>query len=306
MSLVLRRDDRELLDAMADLTEATLDIGADFLTPCEKINEGVNNSAQLSESLAHPKHSASLNPIRTDLKAVLARYFRRQKTLLLDQVSEHLKHVADNNKNLKEREAIDQVSYALPDGMLLPLAVTAGMSADYEKALLAALASGYLNLAGELSSEVQPSDTFFETYLRDNSLTKLTGDLSDTTVQRLRNALADAYESGATFEEMVQAIRDEYADFSTARAAMIAQTESNAAYNGGRKQLGLDLGFNEKSWDPDATACPICLLNVLQGWIGIEEEFESGDQTPGAHPNCDCSLDVRLNNDAEESNASQQ
>lgn len=288
MSLVLRRDDRELLDAMADLTEATVD-------SC------INYSENYSESLKHPKHSASLNQIRADIKRVLVRYFRRQKTLVLDQVSEHLRHVADNNKNLKEREAIDQVSYALPDGMLLPLAVTAGMSADYEKALLAALAAGYDNLAADLGSATQPSDTFFETYLRDNSLTKLTGDFGDTTVQRLRNALADAYEGGATFEEMVQAIRDEYADFSTVRASMIAQTESNAAYNGGRKQLGLDLGFNEKAWNPDATACPICLLNVLQGWIGIEEEFESGDDTPGAHPNCDCSLDVRLNNDAESS-----
>ena len=84
------------------------------------------------------------------------------------------------------------------------------------------------------------------------------------------------------------------------RAGMIAQTEMNAAYNAGRKQLGIDMGFNEKAWDPDGTACEeICVPNVLDGWIDMDEEFESGDSEPPGHPNCDCSLNVRFNADAE-------
>jgi hypothetical protein len=135
-----------------------------------------------------------------------------------------------------------------------------------------------------------------QTYLADHSLTKLTGGLDETTVARLRSALADAYEKGADFEGLVQAVKDEYAGFNDVRAGMIAQTEMNAAYNAGRKQLGLDMGFNEKAWDPDGTACEeICVPNVLDGWIAMDDMFESGDDQPPGHPNCDCSLSVRSN-----------
>jgi hypothetical protein len=290
MSLVLQREARRIDRAISELEEATSDFSSGF------------EDAQLGESLAHPKHSASLAPIREGIRVIIAKFFRRQKAKLIRDISEHLKHVAAGNKNLKEREqqSIDAISYALPDGYMLPTGISAGMAADYSALLKAAIQAGYLNLADELSSAAKPGDTFVEDYLRENSLAKLTGNLSPTTVDRLRMALADSYEDGATFEEMVQAIQDEYAGFSDSRAATISQTESNDAYNGGRHQLGLDLGFNEKSWNPDGLACPICLANVLQGWIPIGDEFGSGDEYPTAHPNCNCSLDVRQNNDAEQ------
>ena len=135
-----------------------------------------------------------------------------------------------------------------------------------------------------------------QTYLADHSLTKLTGGLDETTVERLRTALADTYQAGGDYDALVKAVQDEYAGFNDVRAGMIAQTEMNAAYNAGRKQLGLDMGFNEKAWNPDGTACvEICVPNVLAGWIPIEDDFESGDDAPPGHPNCDCSLDVRYN-----------
>lgn len=287
MSLILRREARRLDAAVADLEDAA---------------EAFAASQPLSESLAHPKHAVSLAPIREGVARVLARFFRRQKALLIPQISEHLKHVVDNNKNLSEaaeKQSIDAISYALPDGTLLPTAITAGMAADYASLLKAAVSAGYTSLADDLEeTAAKPSDTFVETYLREHSLEKLAGDLNATSVTRLRNALADAYEDGASFEGMVDAVKDEFADFSTKRAEMIAQTGMNGAYNGGRKQLGLDLGFNEKSWNPDGLACVLCMANVAQGWIGIDEDFESDDDTPPAHPNCDCSLDVRMNNDA--------
>lgn len=289
MSIVLKREARRL-DAACALLDAY----------CEEVIAH-DETKRIAESLAHPKHAVSLAPIREGVARVLARFFRRQKALLIPQISEHLRHLVDNNK-LREREqqSVDAISYALPDGTLLPTAITAGMAADYASLLKAAVSAGYTSLADEIEATAsKPSDTFVETYLREHSLEKLAGDLNATSVTRLRNALADAYEDGASFEGMVDAIKDEFADFSTKRAEMIAQTGMNGAYNGGRKQLGLDLGFNEKSWNPDGLACLLCMANVAQGWIGIDEDFESGDDTAPAHPNCDCSLDIRMNNDAE-------
>lgn len=278
MSLVLRRNARRLDRAINDLEEAT----SHFSTS----NEGPKS---VVESLTHQKHATSLTPIRAKVETILKRYFKRQQKLLLSQISEHLKHVADGNKAVKEAalpDSFNAISYAMPLGYLLPLATTDGMSADYEKALSLSLAAGYTNLADEFDPGRAPSVDYMATYLREHSLTKLTGNLNPTSVDRLRSALATAYEDGATFEEMVDAIKEEYSGFSTVRAGMIAQTESNAAYNDGRLRLGLDMGFNEASWNPDGMACPICLLNALQGWIGIGENFESGDSMPPAHPNC--------------------
>jgi hypothetical protein len=37
-----------------------------------------------------------------------------------------------------------------------------------------------------------------------------------------------------------------------------------------------------------------CDENESEGWIDIDETFPSGDESPGAHPNCMCSLGVRV------------
>jgi hypothetical protein len=42
----------------------------------------------------------------------------------------------------------------------------------------------------------------------------------------------------------------------------------------------------KKAWEPDAEACPICEANGDQGAIDLDDDFESGDDAPPAHPNC--------------------
>ena len=239
--------------------------------------------------LNHPKHANVLGPLRTKAQRVMRSYFRRQKRLLLTSIKPALRKLREADDPAK-----DATKAAIPD--LLPISMTGGMSLDYTKALTAALEGGYEGLAGELGSDSAMAEDVVQTYLADHSLTKLTGGLDETTVERLRTALADTYQAGGDYDALVKAVQDEYAGFNDVRAGMIAQTEMNAAYNAGRKQLGLDMGFNEKAWNPDGTACSeICIPNVLAGWIPIEDDFESGDDAPPGHPNCDCSLDVRYN-----------
>ena len=259
-------------------------------------NGTFNSGVHVSESLRNPKHADKLAPIREKAAAVLARLFRAQKRAFLKLNGEHLRHIADNNPNVREAETSkDILGYVLPDGTTLPMSVTAGMAADYGKALSAALTAGYDGLALENTSDATLGPDAVEAFLREASLTKLTGKIDPTSVDRLRTALADVYEAGGGYDEMVEAVEEVFDNFSPVRTGMIAQTEMNAAYNAGRKQLGVDLGFNEKSWNPDGVACAeICIPNVLQGWIGMDEEFDSGDDAPPGHPNCDCSLDIRM------------
>jgi hypothetical protein len=239
--------------------------------------------------LRHPKHATRLEPIRAKATRVLQRFFRRQGRAVLKAVKPALRKLREASDDSKAKTA-----GLIPDQ--LPIAMTSGMGFDYSKALGASLNAGYSGLAEELGAESELAPDTVKAFLEDRSLTKLTGNFEQTTIDRLRTALADAYDKGADFDGMVQAIRDEYAGFGEVRAGMIAQTEMNAAYNAGRKQMGVDIGADEKSWSADgSTAClEICVPNILQSWIPMEDEFDSGDDMPPGHVNCDCGLDIRF------------
>jgi hypothetical protein len=166
--------------------------------------------------------------------------------------------------------------------------VTSIETEEWNAAIRAVIAGA----AASIASGVTVDDAVSR-WLRDNSLTRLTGDFSNTSINRLRDAVADAWDAGGSYEQIVKAIQDTFADFSDTRAGMIAQTEINDAYNRGRIYTAVQAGFDQKAWDPDGEACPICMENVDEGWIGIDDEFPSGDLAPTAHPNCDCSIDFQ-------------
>ena len=266
-----------------------------------EVIDAANDLAAIIESLKHPKHAAILAPIRAKVTKIMQRFFRRQGRAVSALIDADLKRLGDGNPHLKESSTDDAAKRAVSDVItdsLFPLDIASGMKIDYEKALKSAISGGYEALAEDFGKDLTIGEDRLETYLRDNSLQKLTGGLNATTVQRLRDVLAEEYAAGGDYEDLKDAVKEEYRGFGDVRAGMIAQTEMNNAYNAGRKQLGVDLGFNEKSWNPDGEACPICLDNVADGWIPMDYVFTSGDDAPSAHPNCDCSLDVRLNNDA--------
>lgn len=281
-----------IIDAALNLVDATLGI-------------------TVSESLKHEKHANKLVPLRLLARNLIADYFHGQKRALLRVIKPNLHAMAalmeseamtgpawstqirEAGDDKADRAALD----ALPDG-LLPWAITDALRADYTKILEGTLKAGYQVLAADLDVVGQVSDDAAAAYLRDHSLEKLTTGLDETTLDRLRNALADAYKEGADFDGLVEAVQSEYADFTDSRAETIAQTEMNSAYNTARKQLGIDMGFNMKSWAMDGPdPCLVCIENALAGWIPMDDMFPSGDDIPVAHPNCYCSVDLRLDLD---------
>jgi len=114
--------------------------------------------------------------------------------------------------------------------------------------------------------------------------------ISDTTRDRLREIVRNAFEEKTPFSEVVDDIRN--ADiFSDGRAATIARTEVSRAQVGANFDVWKESGLvNKVKWlavGPDP--CPICIANH-----GVERvlgnEFPSGDIMPTAHPNCYCIL----------------
>lgn len=250
------------------------------------------------QGLTHPRHARTIKPARRKIERVMRAYFRRQESALLAEVK----------PKIRAREAsahLDFVSIhpreASGGGILyaqhvIPVSIHAmrfppdqAERDEYASAIGATVRGAVGTIKGSLLSGEDAAGR----YLRDHSLMRLTGDIAPTTVKRLRDAVADAWDKGGSYNQIVSAIQDTFQEFSDYRAGMIAQTEVNDAYNLGRMATATAAGMTEKAWDPDGEACPICLGNVDAGWIDIEADFPSGDAAPTAHPNCDCSIDFQ-------------
>jgi broad specificity phosphatase PhoE len=170
--------------------------------------------------------------------------------------------------------------------------VSASDQQAYAKAVTKAIDTGAAGVSEQFGIAAPETESFIAEYLKDGGFTRLTGELDKTSVDRLASAIADAYEEGGDFDSVVDAIKSEFQDFSTSRAKMIAQTELNDAFGQSVLHFGREAGATTKTWETDLTPCVVCIANALQGSIDLDEDFESGDDAPPAHPNCMCSLIV--------------
>lgn len=293
----------ELIDAMAEVAEAMADL------------------IEAKRGLQHDRHQAHLAPAETAVQQVMAGYFIRQQDALLTEVLPHLRsNIAQFTEarfgfstTLKDDHGVFLLAEAevrkngkrfadsLVPSSLSPLtfSITSGEDSAYNEAISNAIAGAAKVLQAEMATDANPHPNVASNYLHNNSLSKLTGEIAETSKARLRNAIADAWDEGGSFDQIVGAIKDTFANFSDVRAGMIAQTEVVDAYNAGREATARAAGLAEKSWETESgNPCPTCVGNEDEGWIGIDDSFSSGDDSPTAHPNCECVLNFRSVADA--------
>ena len=194
------------------------------------------------------------------------------------------------------RDQVIQGAAAALGSIILHQPITSEDAALYAGAITKALNAGNSGVADTLGTETAAGESFIAEYLKDAGFSQLTGEIDKTTVDRLASAIADSYESGATFDQTVDAIKSEFADMTRYRAQMIAQTELNDAYNQSIAHFGREAGATRKSWETDLAPCAVCVLNALEGPIDLDSDFSSGDDAPPGHPNCMCSLLVHADN----------
>jgi len=118
--------------------------------------------------------------------------------------------------------------------------------------------------------------------------------IDETTRLMLRQTIADGLMDGFTMEEIAATLNDLF-PFSEERAELIAATEINRAHSEGAlkaaKDARDDLGIQStKAWIVADTPCPICDANHEQGWIPLDDPFQSGDDASPAHPSCRCAI----------------
>lgn len=280
------------------------------------IAAAANDLAQLLDAprgLRHPRHAKSIKPARAKIKAVMVHFFERQRRAVLAAVKPHIKRAlllyppgglvsAESLKTSPLRES-SQAGKTFGRDLIpsnlhpLTFSATAGETSDYDDAITSLIEAAAESLGGVAGPDLAGD------YLANNSLSKLTGGLNLTSIERLQDALANAWDRGGDYNSMVKAITDTFDDFSTTRAELIAQTEANDAYSSARYDTATALGLDEKRWDPDGEACPVCEDNAAAGWIAIDDDYPSGDQSPTAHPGCDCGEDFRKSSESAEEEA---
>ena len=122
---------------------------------------------------------------------------------------------------------------------------------------------------------------------------EMVSDIEDATRNMIREQITEGIDNKLNRDQLASSIADGDT-FSDERALLIADTEIGNA-NGHGALAGLEeaqaIGVNvKKEWLDHEGACPICEDNANQGPIPLDEDFESGDDAPLAHPRCECTL----------------
>ncbi len=149
-----------------------------------------------------------------------------------------------------------------------------------------------LNTKSLSATEYRAAELVGKKYIRGVLVDNPSAQWAITTATRdmLRIDVELAYDQGWSAKQLSEKLEQSYA-FSAVRASTIARTELMRADSAAGIRAYRESGVVfKKEWSPDAEACPICITNADQGIIGIDELFESGDDTSPAHPNCECSV----------------
>ena len=247
----------------------------------------INEARALAESLRHANKARVVAGPTAVIATMLKRRFAKQR------------------KGVKRRLAelepmIHGAPQSAPAGLNHAIIGGIGDAANYSPRFMSSLEQAYRGAAGiaaaQLGLEEDPSDEIDgPTFEHSFTLMAIDG----TTQKELLDVVTGALALGYVYAAVAAAV-DTYFDRSEeSRAEQIAVTEVADAFSQGmldtaewaRDTLSMTV---EKAWIPEDDPCPICEANSEQGFISDEEDFDSGDDSPPAHPNCRCSIDVRV------------
>jgi hypothetical protein len=128
------------------------------------------------------------------------------------------------------------------------------------------------------------------------------GELADATRLLIRSTIAEAFADDWSSQDLSDVLSRAYA-FSEDRAGVIAETEMRMAIGEGAIEAARESDVvTGKQWllSNDEGICDECQANADQGVIDLDDDFDSGDDTVPAHPNCRCVVVFTTNDEGEE------
>lgn len=196
-----------------------------------------------------------------------------------DQINDAIKDEW-NNLPILAREALEQAALSGISDAMLQLEITDGK---------------FISSANLIASEYASKRAAEMVGMKYNAAVELVPNpnakwvISDTTRDRLRQLVTNAFEEKTPMSRLIEDIRTSDA-FSDTRAKMIANTEVSTAQVQSNFKVWEDAGVAKVKWlalGPEP--CPTCTAN--DGQVRkIGENFPGGQKMPLAHPNCLCIL----------------
>lgn len=166
----------------------------------------------------------------------------------------------------------------------------------------------YITKNPELEGAFDVENPNVEEFINDYSY-KFAEEVMDVTTEDLQELFKQAMEGGESIRDITGRVKELFDGYSTARAELIARTEtiraSNYAAIESYKQSGV---VRAKEWlvTSDDRLCPLCqemdgtVIELDDNFVDFEDEFTGGGETmtadyeavggPPLHPNCRCTL----------------
>ncbi len=273
-----------------------------------------NHLSSVLESLHHEKHASALRPIHKRLCQIFARRFRAQSKEFLSQSEGWLRKMADQSagkvlercwnstgKVLELREVDPATKARMQAAVTAKIRATTALSEDWPErdanAFDAAMTAASQSAVARMTADFQitlakdAGNRFAQNYLREHGFTQLAADIDTVTRDIMANGVAFVYESGGSYNDAVQAIKESFAKMSTVRADIIARTELADSYNSAMLASAREAGGMVKTWNAEGpNPCPLCIDNEDEGEIPLDQDFGSGHDAPPGHPSCMCSV----------------
>lgn len=242
-------------------------------------------------------------PLERELKRDLRSAFLQQGELIVKAIGRSRiifpEHVILEAIPEQFGPLFDQVEIQSVEAFARPIdrATRAGLRAGLKK-----------NLGvGEIKIALDVNNPRAVAYLNGRAAARVAG-VNAATRRQLEEILVKAAEEGWSYDRTSRAIKRRYSQFARgvpqkhirSRAELIAVTEVGEAYEAGSLMQGEELASMglpiEKSWltAGDARVCVNCRTNAQQGWIVLNQPFQSGHMRPLAHPACRSTLQQRL------------
>lgn len=242
-----------------------------------------------------------LDPIRKRLQKQLERFFHQQKL----QFMAKFEKFRDDFPGLKEAATPPDIAPDWEADWDYIAMMTVGLVADdiTEAAMLSMLKAGLapvgtLNIGMSFTLKNPKAVDYLERYGA-----KLVAKIDNTTRDGIKKIITQATDEGWGYGKTSSTIREMFDGFSAPsplahiqnRAEFIAVTETGNAYEFAAlaqaqalQMAGLPM---EKSWlVTGGPICDDCQANADEGWIPLDDPFQSGDDRPLLHPGCRCAL----------------
>ena len=216
-------------------------------------------------------YESTVEKFSAEVTRIIKRRWKRQKGKAIAAIDLHA-------GQLKEAKTLTAVQLAR-------LAALAALEEDedededeLDKVVTKAKAAGFLFVAGALNVSVLAAVAKYN---------DLSG-IDSTTRDRLETAIEAAIVAGKDPGAAAAAVLDD-----ATRAETIGYQAATAAFHEGIVEGGKSAPGAMKRWMTDSDPCQICEDNAANGWIDMDQDFQSGDDGPEAHPNCKCWLDMK-------------